>query len=289
MRTRRRCPALLLAMVAVIAGVTRAAAKESPSAPPACTPPCQPGETCLGGTCMVPAGRPPAPPPAFPPPATSAPPPAYPPPAYPPPAYPPYAAYRPLPPGGFYEAPLRPVRQRRFLVLPYIGTHSYQNATARDYFPGFRLGSLIGGRVNEQISLNWELTFDISNIDTPPAATSSSEFAFDFAFSPMFHLPAGAAEILLGPKLGVFWVHTDVHNDMTFNDESHQGTGILGGLTVGTFMAVSSTVSLGVLVSVEARKIEHACDVNAGEIALCDRARDSSATLVGLTAAALFR
>ena len=118
---------------------------------------------------------------------------------------------------------------------------------------------------------------------------SSSEFAFDFAFSPMFHLPAGAAEIVLGPKLGVFWVHTDVHNDMTFNDEPHQGTGILGGISAGTFMAVSSTVSLGVLVSVEARKIEHACNVNAGEVALCNLARDSSATILGVTAAALFR
>jgi len=173
--------------------------------------------------------------------------------------------------------------------VPYLGTHSYQSATARAYFPGFRFGTLIGGRVNEQLSLNWELTFDISNIDTAPAAPSSSEFAFDFAFSPLIHIPAGPAEILLGPKLGVFWVSTDVHQNASYTSQSHQGTGILGGITAGTFMAVSSTVSLGVLLSGEIRKLEHACTVNAGEVALCDLARDDSATIIGLTAAAIFR
>ena len=54
-------------------------------------------------------------------------------------------------------------------------------------------------------------------------------------------------------------------------------------------MAVSSNVSLGVLLSGELRKIEHACTVNAGEVALCDLARDDSAAIIGLTAAAIFR
>ena len=94
---------------------------------------------------------------------------------------------------------------------------------------------------------------------------------------------------MLGPKLGVFWANTDVHPTGVYTSESYQGTGILGGITAGTFMAVSSTVSLGVLLSGELRKIEHACTVNPGEIALCDLARDDSAASIGLTAAAIFR
>ena len=180
---------------------------------------------------------------------------------------------------------------RRFMAVPYIGMHSYQGAATQTYFPGFRLGTLIGGRINELMSLNWELTFDVSNIDRAPAApTSSSEFAFDFAFSPMIHIPAGAAELVVGPKLGVFWVSTDVRPVATYSDsQSHQGTGILGGITAGTFMSVSSTVSLGVLVTGELRKIEHACTVNPGEVALCDIARGSSAASIGFSAAAMFR
>jgi len=296
-RGRQLWLGFLVTALAVVVNARSAAAKEPP--PAACTPPCQPGETCFGGACMVPAARP-NPPPAFPPPP-GAPPPAYPPSPPPgappplgaPPVYAPAAGYRPPPPMpppvGFYEDAAKPVRTRRFMAVPYIGTHSYQSEANRAYFPGFRIGTLIGGRVTEQLSLNWELTFDISNIDTAPATPSSSEFAFDFAFSPMFHIPAGVAEFLVGPKLGVFWVHTDVRNNSSYTTESHQGTGILGGLTAGTFMNVSSTVALGFLLSGELRKVEHACTVNPGEIALCDLARDGSAAVAGLTAAAIFR
>jgi hypothetical protein len=291
---------LLLAMVVVATNATgssNASAKESPAGSTICSPACQPGATCIGGTCMIPAEAPP-PPPAFPPPG--APPPGGPPPAYPqqpPPApmYAPYPGYRPVPqPMAAYAEPVKPTKMRRFLALPYIGTHSYQGGANAAYFPGFRIGTLIGGRITEQFSLNWELTFDVSNIDepTPPpplVSSSSSEFAFDFAFSPMLHFPAGPADFVLGPKLGVFWVHTDVRTDGSYSSTSHQGTGILGGLTVGTFMAVSPNTSLGVLVSGELRAVEHACDVNAGEVALCDLARDSAAKILGLTAAAMFR
>jgi hypothetical protein len=210
--------------------------------------------------------------------------------------YPTYPSYRRAPPPPLpvpvpqaYDAPVPPTRMRRFMALPYIGTHSYQTDANRAYFPGLRIGTLIGGRINEMLSLNWELTFDISNIDEPVGAPDSSEFAFDFAFSPMVHFPAGPAEILLGPKLGVFWVSTDIHNNSTYTSESHQGTGVLGGITAGTFMAVSSSVSLGVLVSGELRKIEHSCTVAVDEIALCDLARSSAASIIGLTAAAIFR
>jgi hypothetical protein len=283
MRTQAPAPGLLLATLAVLAGGTRVSAKEPPPAP--CAPACQAGETCVSGTCMVPTGRAseaPPPPPAFPPPpggalATPVPPP-----------YPPYAVYQPPPP-GFYLPPPRSPRQRRFLILPYIGTHTYQSAANSAYFPGFRIGGLVGGRVSEVLSLNWELTLDVANVDNPPTTKSSSEFAFDFGFSPTIHLPAGAAELLLGPKLGVFWVHTDIHDPATYNSEGRQGTGILGGVNAGAFMSVSANVSLGLLLSFEFRKIEHGCAANADEIALCDLARDRAATVFGLTAAALFR
>jgi len=183
---------------------------------------------------------------------------------------------------------MKPPRHGRFLALPYLGVHAYQNRAASAYFPGLRIGGLFGGRVIDLLSLNWELTFDVSNVDSPPSMTGVSEWAFDFAFSPMVHLPAGPAELLLGPKLGVFWVRGTINNSSYLN-ETRQGTGLVGGINAGAFMHVSASTSIGVLLSFELRKIEHACNVNPDEIALCSLARDTSAKVVGLTAAALFR
>jgi hypothetical protein len=298
MRGQRRWLGLLVAVVAVVGGATPAAAKEAPPpAPSVCTPACQPGQTCVSGTCMIPAPPPPPAPAPPPPPPVSAPPPGYPsypgyappPPYAPPPSYAPH--YPPPPPRAYEYSPLpRPPRQRRLLAMAAIGAHSYQNETASMYFPGLRIGGLIGARINDALSLNWELTLDISNVDEPPTAaaypSSNSELAFDVAISPLVHLPFGIAEFVLGPKLGFFWAHTD---DDYPNYGSRTGTGLVGGINAGIFTQLGSVTSIGMLTSFEFRKIEHACDPSADSIALCDLARDTAAKVVSLSAAALFR
>ena len=61
---------------------------------------------------------------------------------------PPYAAMRPP----------RPPRQKRgFLAMPYVGMHSFQHQEASAFGPGLRVGTFIGGRINDICSLNAEL------------------------------------------------------------------------------------------------------------------------------------
>ena len=208
-----------------------------------------------------------------------------------PPVYAPHAAYRPPVPAGIYDAPAPPTKIRRFMALPYLGTHSYQTAANAAYFPGLRIGGLVGGRVSEMLSLNWELTFDISNIDGAarrrlrrPSSRSTSPSA------PSYTSPPDRWRSCSGPS----WVFSGSAPTFGARDDVHQATRTRAPASWGESRRerscpVSKTVSLGVLLSGELRRMEHDCTVATGEIALCDLARGSSASIIGLTAAAIFR
>jgi hypothetical protein len=64
-------------------------------------------------------------------------------------------------------APAGPRTKRGFVLLPYLGLHSYQNQEAHAYRPGLRIGSFIGARVSERLSISGELTIDRARIDSP--------------------------------------------------------------------------------------------------------------------------
>lgn len=244
-----------------------------------------------GATAPQPTG-PPEPgnaPPAQAPPS-SPPPPGYaPPPGYPPPYY--YYYYPPPQPLGWYYVPAplpippKPPRLKRvFLALPYFGVHTYQNGEASDYDPGLRFGSFLGARLNDRISLNADLTVDISNAGR--AGGAFREYSIALAFAPMLQLPARLLEIVVGPKAGLFILNTET----TSGGVTYGGTqpGVVFGIDTGVFLSVSPTTSMGVLLAFELRQANDDCQNNF-QVALCaSGAARGLASVVGLTVAVLF-
>jgi len=226
------------------------------------------------------------PPPGYPPPGTYQPPGYYPPPGYyyPPPGYypPPRYYYPPV----VYQAPRPPRQKRVFLAMPYLGLHSYQQQDATAYGPGLRFGTMLGGRVTDLFSLNGELSFDASRRGDVPAGVDYREWALGLTFSPMVQIPAGSVELVLGPKLGLFFINGE-QSQAGYTAES-SATGYIAGVNSGLFVPVTPTTSLGVLVSFGVMWFENACTRLSGGSEFCQSVSSSTAKILGLTAAALF-
>ena len=73
------------------------------------------------------------------------------------------------------------------------------------YSPGSAFGILLGGRLNQQFSLNGEIGFDISNIEGVPAgAGASPSSGHRLALSPLDARAGRRGRVVFGPKLGFF-------------------------------------------------------------------------------------
>lgn len=197
------------------------------------------------------------------------------------------------------RAPSVPSTRHGLLVLPYLGIHSYQNADMAGYSPGARFGALFGGRASHWLSLNGELTVDVSDI--PHGGGSSnfnegSEYYLDLALSPLVHLVRGPVELVAGPKLGFFRAETSFSGSTSgVSGESTSLTGITAGFNAGAFVPVSGLVEIGGLLSIEARDAREYCVTPSGGAQTCtsnDVYQSAvvlhTATLVGATIAALF-
>ena len=228
-------------------------------------------------TATAPVSDPPAPA-ATPTAAATAPPPAYaPPPAspYPPPPY----AYQPRPP----LAP--PPPHTGFLALPYIGIHSFSGDGTNGLDPGLRLGAFLGGYVTDSFSANGEVTIDVMNPRS--AGVDSSEWMADFTFSPLFHVRSGSAEIVLGPKLGLWTLSAHASDGIESIDVAEQGWTIGG--NVGVFFAVGGgRTSLGMLMSLANLQISHACVTTTGYGQRCSSDVNGDVNVLAFTFAALF-
>jgi hypothetical protein len=171
--------------------------------------------------------------------------------------------------------------KRGFLMMPFLGMHSYQQAAASNTDPGLRFGTFLGGRLSDLVSMNAELRLDVTNPGDLPAGTDVTEVAFAATFSPLIQVPVHVVEIVIGPKLGGIIVKQTlgdatgkVHND---------GLGFVAGGNVGVFVPVAPPTSLGVLLSLEVVKLAAICNE------VCVSNGDVPASVVlGLTAAALF-
>jgi hypothetical protein len=186
-----------------------------------------------------------------------------------------------------------------FLVLPYLGIHSYQNVDMADYAPGPRFGTLFGGRVSQWLSLNGELTVDVSYMPDSSSAGNlkeDSEYYLDLAFSPLAHLVRGPVELVAGPKVGAFRSKTSFSGSTSgVSGESSSLWGIAAGLNAGAFVPVGGVVEIGGLLSIEARDAREYCVTPSGGAQTCTTQEVyqsttvlHTATLVGATIAALF-
>ena len=246
-----------------------------PYRPPGAAAPAQPGNYPAPAPAQQPPpGYAPAPPGAYPQPYPPPPPGAYPPPAgvypsaYPPPppgyapapGYPPPGAQPGYPPGAYQQAPEAP-RRRRLLLLPYLGIHSLQGDTAKNLGVGFRTGAVIGFQLNEHVSLDGELLFDIANPKNVPAGSDITAVALTFSFSPFFHLPLGAMEFVAGPKVGL--TGSAASNRIGNTKYEQTGSYLTIGTNVGLFFRLGDKLAIGGLVNFDLQSpVEYCTKVN---------------------------
>jgi hypothetical protein len=279
---------LVLALVLAVSGVETGAFAQASAE---CSPACGAGELCVNGVCMVPAR--PAPTAAVP--ADAVPPPPAPPPVVPQAAEAPRTAPPPLPitararPAYAPAAP-QPDRVREgALFLPFIGLHSFQDSNDKGVDPGLRVGTFIGGFVNNTLSLNGLAELDILNPNSngsSAGADVSGQF-LGVSFNPLLHVGNGNVEFVIGPKLGgwIEWVHVNINDTVGGVSESLDGTAegwTLGG-NMGLFIPASQSVLVGALLSLEYRDPLHACASSSAGASMCTTSGLDSATILGFT------
>jgi hypothetical protein len=253
----------------------------APAQPPGYPP--QPGYPPPG---YPPPGYPPQP--GYPPPGYAQQP-GYPPSGYPPPGYPPTGAPPPgygYPPGAYPPPPPKPAARSTFLAMMFLGVNSLQGDSGQHFGPGFRLGTILGGRVNDMFSINGELTLDFLNQNDLPAGQTITEVEVDLAVSPLFHVHTGHLELVVGPKLGLMADSVQVDVDGTTTMDS--GSGIVYGLNAGLFAPVSRAVSLGGLVSFVGRKFNKICTTDATGVDTCQTDNLPTDKVLGIAFAVIF-
>lgn len=293
-RARRASPRVLrrwLALAAILVA-TGGASVDAQTAPVEGAAPAQSG--------APPAGYPPPgypPPGSYPPPAYYPPPGYYPPPpsTYPPPGYAPPPGYYPPPPGyaapGAYPGVYAPPRRRSarmFQMIGYIGAHSIQGDGGAILGPGLRAGGLLGFRVNDNVTINGELTLDVMNAAHLPETDAYSEQDATIGLSPLVAFPAGTVEVAFGPKLAVWGA--DYGQDFRARG---QGKGTYTGYDLGVNAAALAQVGrhiwLGGLASFDLRTYGHSCFSPRGGLERCTSYNlPSSDKVLGLSALLMF-
>jgi hypothetical protein len=172
--------------------------------------------------------------------------------------------------------------RRLFLAMPFFGIADVMGAPSDNYDPGLRLGTLLGFRVTEALSLNGEFMVDVLNPDLPSGVTRG-ELYLDLAFSPLVHVKTSeTVELVFGPKLGGFGYGASGSGSF-----SASGSGWLLGVNAGLFVAVNPFMSFGGLINYVYRNSTRYCTTVAGQ-QMCDPSPDGEAHLLGFNVAALF-
>jgi hypothetical protein len=168
-----------------------------------------------------------------------------------------------------------------FLLMPFVGVQSVQSANSGTG-PGLRIGGLVGARINEQFSFNGELLFDLENFSNVPANASETAYFVQFAAAPLFHVQASpTAEIVVGPKLGLFVEHASL--SLYGQSASGNAEGLLAGANLGAFFRVSDAIALGGLVNFDYMKLEW-CSNDQGSCTVSD----NGIKVISFTGAAQF-
>ena len=145
------------------------------------------------------------------------------------------------------------------LFLPYLGLHSFQDSNDQGVDPGLRIGTLIGGFVNNAWSLNGLAELDILNPNSQAERRRRRLLRADVGpdLQPAACTSAMCnVEFVIGPQLGGWmrWAHASNINDQSRGlSGSADATGegwTLGG-NMGLFVAASPSVLVGALMSLE--------------------------------------
>jgi len=178
-----------------------------------------------------------------------------------------------------------PHGRRLLLALPYVGLHSYRQKEASAYGPGLRFGGLFGVRVIDQLSLSAELTVDHSKINQPVYV--EQDWYFRVSLSPIVHVRVRSLELALGPKLGFYSVSSTYDAGGARVDVTDSGYAT--GVNAGVFTAISTELSIGLLLAFDVMWSQGICVATAGIgiVEKCGPTKDVGEVL-GVTAGLLF-
>ncbi len=168
-----------------------------------------------------------------------------------------------------------------FMFMPYAGVHSFQNEDAQNMSVGLRMGSLLGGFLAPNLSLNGEITLDILNVNS---VGDLSAFAFDATLSPLFHVVGKKAEFVLGPKLGLF-----AYSMSTGTGEDTKVRGVVYGANVGLLFP-AGRASVGGLLSFTGRHMTkvRVCVTESVRSTCSDSPKGDDGKVLGFALAAMF-
>lgn len=183
--------------------------------------------------------------------------PGYPPQSYPQQGYPEQSPPQSFPPPSYYQPPhpiSTPAYTRGMLVMPYVGFATPVASASDKYGTGFRIGSLLGWHMNRQLSINVEFTFD--GLRPKGSLSDVSDGAIDSSFSPLFHLPIGKLELVVGPKIGFYEENLSyTTNGMSYN---YSSKGLMFGFNMGALVGIGS-IAIGGLFSYTGRYYSSWC------------------------------
>jgi hypothetical protein len=172
-------------------------------------------------------------------------------------------------------------------LIPFLGVHSLQNDSAKNFDPGLRVGALLGARVGGAFSVGAEVALDVLNPSNVPSGVDVTALDYHIAFSPLYHLKnAAGTELVAGPKLGLFRLTEDVSGGGQSGSVSAYG--LLYGLNVGVFGTLTETTSMGALLSFDLEDPNEVCSTLPGLPESCSSDNLQTLKVVALALALLF-
>ena len=181
-------------------------------------------------------------------------------------------------------------RRSRVVVLPFAGVHSFVGTPNDGYARsvGASTGVLLGFHLSPVFSLAGELSFDLLNFKNTPSDPSG--IAFVMAVVPQFHIVAPTFEIIVGPKIGLWFEEIDgIDPNFNYEKRSTSASGLVVGLNAGIFFPVGRHVSVGGLLTFDLRPFNRICtNTNTTSESCSDSSLPDSLKLWGLAAALLF-
>jgi hypothetical protein len=171
--------------------------------------------------------------------------------------------------------------------MPLLGIHSIEGRNGANDDAGLRIGGLLGGRLGSMFSINGQLTLDAVNAKNLAPGETFSSFKLSLTASPLFHVHQGRAEMVLGPKLGLFGFASTETLPSSGTGSGH-GSGYVIGVNAGAFVALGRRLSLGGLLSYESQIYHQSCFTPPGTAESCSGNVGPANPVVGITAALLF-
>lgn len=151
------------------------------------------------------------------------------------------------------------------------------------YGPGLRFGGMLGVRIGGHLSLNGELTYDVSNVSGP---VTLEERFIRASVSPMIHLDAHGMELAVGPKIGRYSRSSRYNNGNANIDRTDSGYST--GLNAGAFVPVSPQMAIGFLLSFDVMwSLPNCAWIGINFLVQCNSGTNT-AKVLGLTGALLF-